>query len=248
MLGQPRLHNAGMDARSVEVARAIAALDLVGHVNVGHLRLAVGHSRVIVASLEVVVVGIIDAVNVVGRGSETDDAGREVRGGGREESGLQELVEEEMREVVRAKLEFVAIGCELEVGDSHDASIVHEEVDLGRLGENYSGGGADGRERGLVHLDNLHPGRFKDTGEGGLGLGDVSGREKEGGASRGQGPSGFDADARRRTGDDNDLSLELAFNALVVDDLQGRRARVARAVWLSVRFSVARHDCVGEGF
>ncbi len=121
-------------------------------------------------------------------------------------------------------------------------------MNLGGFGENGGGGGVDGREGCLIHLDNLHMGRFKDTSEGGLGLGDVLGCEKEGGVSGGQGASGFDPDVGRRTGDDNDLVLKLAFKALILDDLQGRRARVARAVWLSVGFNVARHDCVGEGF
>lgn len=70
------------------MARAKAALDLVGQVNVGRLRLTVRHTGVIVALLEVVVVRVIDSVDIVGRGSETDDSGWEFWGGGSKESGF----------------------------------------------------------------------------------------------------------------------------------------------------------------
>lgn len=201
------------------MARAKAALDLVGHVDVGRLGLAICRSRVVAAFLEVVVVGCVDALDVVGRRGETDDAGWALGGGSGEESGFQKLVEEEVREVVCSKLELVTIGREAEVGDVHDTGVVHEEVDLGGLCENGGRGSADRREAFLVHLDDLHAGRFENVGEGGLGLVDISGCEEEGGASGGQGASGFDADARRSSGNDNNLALESAFSALILYDL-----------------------------
>lgn len=56
--------------------------------------------------LEVVVIRVINPLDVVGRGSETDDTGWKAEGGDSEASRFQELVEEEIQEVICAELEF----------------------------------------------------------------------------------------------------------------------------------------------
>ncbi len=70
------------------MARAIATFDLVGHVNIGCFGLAIGYNGVIVTFLEVIIVRVIDPIGNVGRGSEIDDVGWEIGGGGSEESGF----------------------------------------------------------------------------------------------------------------------------------------------------------------
>ncbi|KAI6774841.1 hypothetical protein HG530_001599 [Fusarium avenaceum] len=73
-------------------------------------------------------------------GRQVDNTRGKSRGGVVEESGFEQLEEEEVREVVCAKLELMTINGVAVVRDSHDTGIVDQTMDLGGLAENGSGG------------------------------------------------------------------------------------------------------------
>ena len=72
---------ARVDGVGVEVLRAVAPFDLVGHVDVRRLALAVGRPGIVGPRRVEPVIVRVDPARAVARGGEVDDPGRE--GGGR---------------------------------------------------------------------------------------------------------------------------------------------------------------------
>ena len=73
---EARPYAAGMQAQAVEPSGRIATLDLVGHVDVGRLALAVGRVRLVRALLQVEIAKVY-ARATMARRREHDDAGVE---------------------------------------------------------------------------------------------------------------------------------------------------------------------------
>ena len=111
----------------MEVLGGVAALDLVGHVDVCGFGLTVGGPGVVGAFFLEVEVLELDPGAAVAGGGDVDDAGAEFGSGGVEEGVFEELEEEEVSKVVGSELGFEAICC-FALGCCHDSGVVDQDV------------------------------------------------------------------------------------------------------------------------
>ena len=208
----------------MEALRTVAGLNLICHVDVRKLGLAVRVARV-VNPIEIKVVKVDLRIAMSG-GGNIDDARVKRRRRAGEKSGLQQIEEQEMSKMVGAKLGLEPVGRST-LGGPHHASVVNEDVKFLGFGQELIGASANAVEGVHIQLDQLHASRFENVAQSRLSLLQVTGGAEESSARHGESACGLDANARGASGNEDDFVDQLAFEIVVLDDLERGGASVA---------------------
>ena len=144
--------------------------------------------------------------------------------------------------MVRSKLTLEPI-IALRLGASHNARVRYEHVELTSAPlEDLLRALAYRVEGIVVHLNDLNLSRLQDIRESVLCLFGAAGGAVDGRACGGKRLCGKHADAAGAARDQHDLVGQLAFETLVMDDLQGGWPGIAGALGVDMGVAVAGHD------
>ncbi|GAW26212.1 putative WW domain-containing oxidoreductase [Rosellinia necatrix] len=237
---------AGHEAEGVEAARAEGAVDVVGHVDLGELALAVGAPGVVRAGPGELEVVEDDLGHVVARARDVDEPRVELGRRPLQQRVRQQVEQQVVPEVVGAQLHLEPVDRLLARRDLHHPGVAHEPVERRRPPQEGGRGGAHRRQVARVQLQQLDAPGLQERRARRPALVQRARGEEDLGARRGERAPRLDAYAGRGPGDEEDLVLQVPPEVVVLDDLEGGRARIPRPRGGLVSFLVARHGLMSR--